>query len=315
MRRSDADTLIGRVIANKFAIESLLGQGAMGAVYRARQIALEKMVAIKVLHGEHADDATFAARFHREAKAASRLNHPNSIQIIDFGEEPDGLLYIAMEYLDGIDLHRTIERDWPLPDERIIDILSQVLAALSVAHEMRVVHRDLKPENIMITTNVDDEGRPHDLVKVCDFGIAKLTESIPPPPPPSPGGVVSPAARALTTRDRRWDARVHGARAVSRRDARRADRFLRGGRDPLSAPRGSHSVSGRQSDRSRADARRDRARAADADQSERVAAARSGLPKGVEEDARGALRERSERCAPIFEAAREVRTAGDIRRR
>lgn len=95
MREPGHERLIGRTIAGKFVVEELLGAGAMGAVYRARQIALEKTVAIKVLHGEHAHDATFAARFHREAKAASRLNHPNSMQVVDFGAEPDGLLYIS----------------------------------------------------------------------------------------------------------------------------------------------------------------------------------------------------------------------------
>src|SRR5450432_3321732 len=97
------DPLVGRTIAGKFTIESLLGSGGMGAVYKARQIALDKVVALKVLLDEKASTGSYAVRFRREAKAASRLNHPNSIQIIDFGEEPDGLLYIAMEYLDGVD--------------------------------------------------------------------------------------------------------------------------------------------------------------------------------------------------------------------
>src|SRR5271165_4004951 len=148
MREPGHERLIGRTIAGKFVVEELLGAGAMGAVYRARQSALEKTVAIKVLHGEHAGDATFAARFHREAKAASRLNHPNSMQVIDFGAEPDGLLYIAMEFLDGRSLHRVIKEDGPLPARRIADILMQALAAIAVAHDMGVVHRDLKPENI-----------------------------------------------------------------------------------------------------------------------------------------------------------------------
>ncbi len=169
--------LVGRTIAGKFVVEDLIGSGAMGAVYRARQIALEKTVAIKVLHGEHADDATFAARFQREAKAASRLDHPNSMQVIDFGEEPDGLLYIAMEYLDGRSLHRVLRDEHPLPPERIADILMQVLAALAVAHDMGVVHRDLKPDNVVILAGTDDDGRRRDVVKVCDFGIAKITDS------------------------------------------------------------------------------------------------------------------------------------------
>jgi serine/threonine protein kinase len=179
VQASEADPLIGRSIAGKFAVESIIGRGAMGAVYKARQIALDKYVAIKVMRDDAAKDLAYAARFRREARAASRLDHPNSIQVIDYGEEPDGLLYIAMEYLDGVDLFRTISEDWPLPDARIVDILSQVLAALAVAHDMGVVHRDLKPENIMMLTRVDDEGRARDLVKVCDFGIAKITDALP----------------------------------------------------------------------------------------------------------------------------------------
>jgi serine/threonine protein kinase len=167
--------LEGRTIADKFVIESLLGQGAMGAVYRARQVALEKTVAIKVLHRDLIEDPQFAARFHREAKAASRLDHPNSVRVIDYGEEPDGLLYIAMEYLAGKDLLAVMNSDWPVPGERIIGILMQALSALHVAHALGIVHRDLKPENIMILAGTDDEGKPTDVVKVCDFGIAKLT--------------------------------------------------------------------------------------------------------------------------------------------
>ncbi len=177
MSRATHEQLVGRTIAGKFVVESLIGSGAMGAVFRARQVALEKTIAIKVLHGEHAGDPAFAARFHREAKAASRLNHPNSMQVLDFGAEPDGLLYIAMEYLDGRSLHRVIREDGRLPAARIADILMQTLAALAVAHDMGVVHRDLKPENMMVLSGTDDDGRPRDVVKVCDFGIAKITDS------------------------------------------------------------------------------------------------------------------------------------------
>jgi serine/threonine-protein kinase len=168
-------SLAGRTIADKYVIESLLGQGAMGAVYRARQTALDKTVAIKVMHRDLVEDPAFAARFHREAKAASRLDHPNSVRVIDYGEEPDGLLYIAMEYLAGKDLLAVMREEWPISGERIIGVLMQTLSALQVAHGLGIVHRDLKPENIMILPGVDDEGRPSDVVKVCDFGIAKLT--------------------------------------------------------------------------------------------------------------------------------------------
>jgi serine/threonine-protein kinase len=170
------DLLVGRTIGEKFALEAIIGAGAMGAVYRARQIALEKTVAVKVMHRGLLADPTFATRFHREAKAASRLDHPHSIRIIDFGEEPDGLLYLVMDYLDGRDLLRVIQEDWPLPSWRIVEIVSQALSALAVAHDMGVLHRDLKPENIMVLRHVNDDGTPADVVKVLDFGIAKITD-------------------------------------------------------------------------------------------------------------------------------------------
>jgi serine/threonine-protein kinase len=175
---SDApDPLIGRTIAGKFAIETKLGQGAMGAVYRARQITLDKAVAIKVLHGDRANDPSYAERFRREAKAASRLDHPNSIRVFDFGQEPDGLLYLAMEYVEGRDLRSLLPEIWPLPAAAVADIVAQVLSALAVAHDLGVLHRDLKPENVMVVRAVGDDGAPVDVVKVCDFGIAKIIEA------------------------------------------------------------------------------------------------------------------------------------------
>ncbi len=177
METGNHEALVGRPIANgKYVIERFLGGGAMGAVFRAEQTLLRKTVAIKVMHADLAKDATFAVRFHREALAASRLDHPASMRVLDFGEEPDGLLYIAMEYLEGRDLYKVIHEDWPLSDKRIVDILSQALAALAVAHDMGVIHRDLKPENIMILAGTNDEGASIDVVKVCDFGIAKLVD-------------------------------------------------------------------------------------------------------------------------------------------
>ena len=192
MARDDAKAVIGRTIAGKFAIESIIGAGAMGTVYKARQIALEKAVAIKVMHrsprtesggtppagsdpnSASSGDEMFAARFLREAKAASRIDHPNSLRVIDFGEEPDGLLYMAMEFLDGRDLFTVIRQEFPLAPARVNSVLLQALAAIAVAHEMGVIHRDLKPENIMVMSGTDDEGNPKDVVKVCDFGIAKI---------------------------------------------------------------------------------------------------------------------------------------------
>ena len=171
----EALALLGRVIGGKFRIESYLGGGGMGSVYRARQLALDKPVAIKVLHDRNARDPLFAARFHREARAASLLDHPNSTRVLDFGCEPDGLLYLAMELLEGRDLFTVIHEDWPLPPARVADLLSQALAGIAVAHDAGIVHRDLKPDNIMVLAAIDDEGARRDLVKVCDFGIAKFT--------------------------------------------------------------------------------------------------------------------------------------------
>jgi len=173
------EELIGRTIAGKFAILEHIGSGAMGEVYRARHILLESVVALKVLRHEFNADPSFKERFLREARAASRLTHQNTVRVIDFGFEKEGLTYIAMEYVEGSDLLQTLSVDWPLSDTRIADILSQVLAALSAAHKAGIVHRDLKPENILIQSVVDDDGVLADRVKVCDFGIAKVSEQSP----------------------------------------------------------------------------------------------------------------------------------------
>ena len=174
MEATEADSLVGRTIAGRYAVESLVGEGAMGSVYRARQIALGTTLALKIMHRHLSGEPTFAARFLREAQAASRIDHPNSMRVLDFGEEPDGLLYIAMEYLDGRTLAAIIEEDGPLPIARTANVASQILSVLGVAHELGVIHRDLKPENIMVVGGTDDEGTPQDVVKVCDFGVAKL---------------------------------------------------------------------------------------------------------------------------------------------
>ncbi len=174
---NDGPDLLGRTIASKFLIEERLGGGAMGQVYRARWIALDKVVALKVMNRELASDPAFVGRFREEARAVSRLEHPNSIRLLDFGAEPDGLLYIAMEYVAGRDLFTVLGDQWPLPARRIVDVLSQVLAALAVAHDMGVLHRDLKPENILVIRGKSDDGVDADIVKVCDFGIAKIVST------------------------------------------------------------------------------------------------------------------------------------------
>jgi serine/threonine protein kinase len=165
------DPMPGRVIAGNFRIEKLIGAGAMGNVYKAEQLSLGKQVAVKVLHHHLVTDQTLVARFKREAKSASLLNHPNSIQIIDSGEDKDGTLYIAMELLTGRDLAQVIRDDFPLPLRRVGRIMQQVLMALDEAHAHGIIHRDLKPSNIMLIQRRGEQ----DFVKVCDFGIAKAT--------------------------------------------------------------------------------------------------------------------------------------------
>jgi serine/threonine-protein kinase len=172
---SDSSPRIGQTIAGKFVIEAVIAVGGIGTVYRARQLGLDRLVALKLLREEFTRDDDFLERFKREARAASRLEHPNSVRVLDFGEHDDGsMLYLAMEYVEGRTLYDVIRQDAPLPEARIVDILSQVLAAVGVAHDMGVVHRDLKPENIMIIRGTSDEGEHAELVKVLDFGIASL---------------------------------------------------------------------------------------------------------------------------------------------
>jgi eukaryotic-like serine/threonine-protein kinase len=168
-----SDDYIGKTVARKYRVEALIGEGGMGKVYKATQLILEKPVVLKVLRQALLSDERTVARFQREAKAASRLNHANSISILDFGQAEDGAMYIAMEYVSGKDLHHILSREWPLPEARVIRIVSQVLSALSDAHGAGVIHRDLKPENIMVEQR---RGEP-DFVKVLDFGIAKITDS------------------------------------------------------------------------------------------------------------------------------------------
>ena len=168
----------------------------MGVVYRAKQVALDKLVALKVLSDELRDDPEFVMRFHTEARAASRLDHPNSTRVIDFGEEPDGLLYIAMELLEGRTLTEVLDQEWPLPPARAAAIMTQVLSAVGAAHALKVLHRDLKPDNIVILEGRDDEDRPIDVVKVCDFGIAKLEGLAEPSPGASKHDVIEHKSNA-----------------------------------------------------------------------------------------------------------------------
>ena len=169
----DIDPLIGTRIAHRYTLTGILGEGSMGVVYAAGQEGLDHEVAVKVLHEHVAADPKVKQRFHREARMTSRLSHPNTVRVFDFGRTDTGQLYLAMELLDGPDLLELLEEDDPLTPRRIVDLLVQTLNALEEAHDEGIVHRDLKPENVMVVQ--DHQGRER--VKVCDFGIAKLVEA------------------------------------------------------------------------------------------------------------------------------------------
>jgi len=164
------DALVGRIVADKYCLRECIGVGASGTVYKADQTSLGRTVAVKVLRPEIACDPRFIRRFHDEAQAASRLNHPNVVSVIDFGQTDDGLLYLVMEFLRGHTLTEVIRTE-QLTTERITDIIGQILSALEEAHEHGVVHADLKADNIM----VEHRRGGWDLIKVVDFGIARLT--------------------------------------------------------------------------------------------------------------------------------------------
>jgi len=168
--RSEEDPLLGTTLPGGFVILEPIGVGGMGRVYRAEQTALGRTVAVKIIHPHLAGDESAAARFITEARTASRLNHPNSVSVIDFGKTDGGQLYLVMEFLRGRDLARVLYEDGPLPFRRIIEILKQVLAALSEAHHIGIIHRDLKPENVVI----EPMRTGGDFVKVVDFGLAKM---------------------------------------------------------------------------------------------------------------------------------------------
>jgi eukaryotic-like serine/threonine-protein kinase len=162
------DPLIGRMVGGRYRVEKRIGAGGMGTVYRARHEMLERDVAIKFLAPELAVDESHRTRFLREARAANRINHEHIIDITDFGDTGDGLVYLVMEYLDGVPLGRVIARG-PLALERAMRIALQMAWALGRAHELDVVHRDVKPDNVYLLAS-----HGGDFVKILDFGLAHM---------------------------------------------------------------------------------------------------------------------------------------------
>lgn len=165
-RRLVFERMVGKVVAKKYTISGLLGFGGMGAVYEAIQSPMERKVALKLIP---TIDPTATIRFEREATTVSKLSHPNTVTVFDFGQTQDGHLYLAMEHLIGHTLTDLVRGQGPLAPERAVHITTQICRALGEAHRLGIMHRDIKPDNIFLI-NVD---RDPDYVKVLDFGIAK----------------------------------------------------------------------------------------------------------------------------------------------
>ena len=163
----------GQIIDGKFTVLGMLGEGGRGQVYRAQQHSMDREVALKLLHKSASDSPDAVRRFLREAKNASKLNHPNIITLFDFGQTPEGQLYLVMEVLEGKTLSQLMFTDRHFTAQRTINILCQICDALQHAHSMGVIHRDIKPDNVFVLKGAGQAG---EFVKVVDFGIAKFQE-------------------------------------------------------------------------------------------------------------------------------------------
>ncbi|MCK6548556.1 protein kinase [Myxococcota bacterium] len=180
------DSLVGTMLAGRYRIDRVVARGGMGRVYSATQLPLERRVAVKVLapKSDTTSDPHFVRRFFLEASVCARLSHPNIVTVHDYGEADDGLLFMAMEYLDGPTLATVIKEEGALAPERVLSIAMQVCRGLREAHGRGIVHRDLKPGNIILLRSADED--TSELVKVLDFGLVKVFE-----PEPDAGGTGS----------------------------------------------------------------------------------------------------------------------------
>jgi serine/threonine protein kinase len=167
------DRLLGTCLGGRFFLRELIGSGAYGRVYRAEQVTLRRDVAVKILEPRLARDPDFVDQLHAEALITSRLSHPNIVSVIDFGRTDEGLVYIVMEYLRGGTLTELNAQVWPMPLARVGAIMQQILHGLAEAHALGIVHSDLKSDNILV-----EQRTAGDLVKVVDFGIARLLEPL-----------------------------------------------------------------------------------------------------------------------------------------
>ncbi len=165
------DKIVGQTLANRYLIETRLGEGAMGAVYRAKHVKVGRAFAVKVLHPRLLEDKKVLARFEREAELAGRLRHPNVIGVVDVGETPDGMRYMVMDFAEGPDLASLLS-EAPMPAQRVMLLTRQLLEGLFHAHEQGLIHRDFKPENVI----VEKDSHGAEVPRIVDFGIAILRE-------------------------------------------------------------------------------------------------------------------------------------------
>jgi eukaryotic-like serine/threonine-protein kinase len=170
------DPLVGRVLDGKYKLLARLGEGGMGAVYRASRVHIGDEVAVKVLHSKLVTDETLIERFRREARAAAQLHHPNVVTIHDYGEArgPEGFAYIVMELVPGVSLRKLLQTEGRLDAARAVSLMRDICAGVGAAHRRDIVHRDIKPDNIIVLPA--DEEHERERIKVVDFGIAKLRD-------------------------------------------------------------------------------------------------------------------------------------------
>ncbi|MEZ4401754.1 MAG: serine/threonine-protein kinase [Kofleriaceae bacterium] len=165
------DPLVGKVFDGRYEILARIGEGGMGVVYKARQVSIDRVIAIKVLNPQMAADPSWVQRFSNEARACSRLQHPNTIRMFDFGQTSDGRFFMTMEFLEGMVLRSAINAQ-PMAPNRVMKILIQCCASLAEAHSIGIIHRDIKPDNVFL---LNMAGSP-DFVKLLDFSVAKLLQ-------------------------------------------------------------------------------------------------------------------------------------------
>jgi serine/threonine protein kinase len=170
--------LTGRVLDGKYVLGPVIGRGAIGRVYRAKQLSLEREVAVKILNPGYSNHPEAVARFRLEARAASRIRHPGIVTILDWGKDTDGLFYLVIEYLPGRDLFDIAQKEAPLESARIARLMQQIALALAHAHGEGVIHRDLKPENLRVLEDPVAPIAHRERVKIYDFGVAHVTRGL-----------------------------------------------------------------------------------------------------------------------------------------